>query len=252
MQFGKALEQILQAIVNADPVFGPVQMIKVDITDSFYRVWLNVHDIPRLAVALTALHGGEPLLAPPLVLPMGWTESPPYFCTDTETIADVTNRYLANHWKPPTHCLETVANTLAITNADATPSTRLHDTLSPPTMAISSRPTNLRTWKLPLKKVDVFVDDFLGLGQGDPPTLSKIRRTLLHTPDEVFRELEEADDAFRKEPASVKQLKARRDASWATQKLLLGWIIDTLLMTLELPDHRKKHLLAILNDILFT
>jgi hypothetical protein len=103
MQFGKALERILQAIVDADPTFGPVQMIKVDIADGFYRVWLNVHDIPKLAVALPTLHGEEPLVALPLVLPMGWTESPPYFCATTETVADITNRRLANHWLPPPH-----------------------------------------------------------------------------------------------------------------------------------------------------
>jgi hypothetical protein len=34
MQFGKSLERILQAIVDADPTFGPVQMIKVDIAGS--------------------------------------------------------------------------------------------------------------------------------------------------------------------------------------------------------------------------
>jgi hypothetical protein len=80
MQFGKALERILQTIVDANPRFGPVQLIKVDIADGFYRILLNAHDIPKLAVALPPLHGEEPLLALPLlVLPMGWTESPPCF-----------------------------------------------------------------------------------------------------------------------------------------------------------------------------
>jgi hypothetical protein len=248
MQFGKALERILQAIVDADPTFGPVQMIKVDIADGFYRVWLNVDDIPKLAVALPALHGEEPLVALPLVLPMGWTESPPYFCGATETVADITNRRLANHWQPPPHRLEALANTKATTLDDTPPvarATSLTTAINP------ARPTNRRTRKRPLKKVDVFVDDFLGLGQGDATTLSQIRRTLLHTLDEVFRPLEPTDDAFRKEPASVKKLQGG-DAYWATRKMLLGWIIDTLRLTLELPLHRKERLLAILDEILPT
>ena len=112
----------------------------------------------------------------------------------------------------------------------------------------AARPTNRRKRKRPLKKVDVFVDNFLGLGQGDVKTLSKIRRTLLHTLDEVFRPLEPTDDAFRKEPASVKKLLGG-DAYWATRKMLLGWIIDTMRLTLELPSHRKERLLAILDGI---
>jgi hypothetical protein len=92
MQFGKALERILQAIVDANPAFGPVHLIKVDIADGFYRIWLNVQDIPKLAVAIPALDGKEPLLALPFVLPMGWTESPPYLCAAIETVTDVANR----------------------------------------------------------------------------------------------------------------------------------------------------------------
>jgi hypothetical protein len=83
MQFGKALKQILQAIVNADLAHSPVKLIKVDITDGFYRIWLNLHDIPKLACSIPTLYGEEPLLALPLVLPMGWTELPPYFCAAT-------------------------------------------------------------------------------------------------------------------------------------------------------------------------
>jgi hypothetical protein len=178
MQFGKPLERILQAIVDANPAFGPVHLIKVDIARGFYRIGLNVQDIPKLAVAIPALDGKEPLLALPLVLPMGWTESPPYFCAATETVTDVANRRLANHWDPPPHRVEALAKTEpsdeeSIASGPATCS---------PTTTVSSRPTNRRTRKLPIKKFDVFVDDFIGLGQGSPRTLSKVRRTLLHAP----------------------------------------------------------------------
>jgi hypothetical protein len=188
MQFGKALERILerilQAIVDANPKHGPVHLIKVDIADGFYRIWLNVHDIPKLAVAITTLYGEEPLLALPLVLPMGWTESPPY----------------------------------------------------------------RRTRQRPLQQTDVFVDDFAAMAQGDKRQVSKVRRTLLHTLDEVLRKLDALDDEHRKEPASTNKLK-QGDACWDTQKLVLGWIINTILLTLELSRHRKDRLKAILNEV---
>jgi hypothetical protein len=111
MQFGKALKRILQAIVDANPDYGPVHLIKVDIADGFYRIWVNGDDITKLVVALPPLGSTEPLVALPLVLPMGWTESPPYFCAATETVTNMTNWRLMNRWKAPPHRLEALANT---------------------------------------------------------------------------------------------------------------------------------------------
>jgi hypothetical protein len=94
MQFRKALQMILQSLVDANPKYGPVYLIKVNIVDGFYCIWLNTTDIPKLACSLPAQLGNEPLLALPLVLLMGWTKSPPYFCATTETIVDITNKRL--------------------------------------------------------------------------------------------------------------------------------------------------------------
>jgi hypothetical protein len=103
MQFGKALERLIQDIVEANPRYGPVYLMKVDIADGFYRVWVRAPDIVKLAVSIPTLDGDEPLLALPLVLPMGWTESPPWFCATTETCTDVANQRLQRGWKAPPH-----------------------------------------------------------------------------------------------------------------------------------------------------
>ena len=50
MQFGRTLQRILQGIFDADPRFGPVYFIKVDIADGFYRIWTNPADIPKMGV----------------------------------------------------------------------------------------------------------------------------------------------------------------------------------------------------------
>ena len=225
MQFGKALQRILQALVDANPAFGPVHLFKVDIADGFYRIWLNIADIPKLACAIPPLYGDEPLLALPLVLPMGWTQSPPYFCAATKTIADITNKRLANRWPAPPHRLEALAASAPSPDDDTFPSlpTNPPTTLQQP----EHPPANRRLRKRPLKKVEVFVDDFVGMGQGTMAKLSNIRRTLLHSLDEVLRPLDPDDDAYRKEPASTKKLW-QGDAAWGTRKLILGWIIDTI------------------------
>ena len=72
-------------------------MAKIDIADGFYRVWLQIADIPQLGVALPTTPGGDPLVAFPLALPMGWVESPPYFTSLTETSCGLANNMLARN-----------------------------------------------------------------------------------------------------------------------------------------------------------
>ena len=245
MQFGKALERILAQIVSANPAHGPVQLIKVDIADGFYRVWLNLSDIPKLAVSIPSLKGEEPLLAFPLVLPMGWTESPPYFCAATETVTDVANERARNNWKPRPHRLDEASDSAPAEKDSDTPNS------SNPSATFTELPDTIphRDFKKRvLSRFDVFVDDFIGMGQGTRGQLTNLRRILLHTLDEVFRPLEPDDSPSRKEPASVKKL-LQGDACWATRKVILGWIIDTLKMTIELPQHRVERLTEILDSI---
>jgi len=243
MQFGHALERIITQTVRSDPRFGPVKFLKIDIADGFYRVWLHIHDIPTLAVAIPHLPGEPDLLALPLALPMGWTQSPPAFCTVTETIADVANSYLHRHRHWPPHRLDPLADSPSL-DAIALPA---------PTSATAATTTSLpppnpllRHLRRPLAAVDVFVDDFIALAQ--PATQHSTRRTLMHTIDQVFRPLAPSDPAHRTEPISVTKL-AKGDAAWSTCKKLLGWIVDSESMTLTLPPRRLLRLETLLASI---
>jgi hypothetical protein len=100
----------------------------------------------------------------------------------------------------------------------------------------------------PLEKYDIFVDDFIGAAQGSKERLIAIRRVLLHTLDELFRPLEDADNPHRRKPASTKKLD-KGDAYWETRKLILGWILDTLRMTIEMPQRQVDCLRKILDSI---
>jgi hypothetical protein len=77
MQFGRTLQRILTRVVHADPRYDNVHLAKIDLADGFYRVWLQIADIPKLGVVLPTSPGQPPLIAFPLTLPMGWVESPP-------------------------------------------------------------------------------------------------------------------------------------------------------------------------------
>jgi hypothetical protein len=234
MQFGKALQRVLDKVVHADPVYGPVALAKIDIADGFYRIRLQSHDIPRLGVILPS-NGGEPLVAFPLALPMGWVESPPYFTSVTETACDLLNAALQRWDNPQPHSLESLA---------ATPPVNDTPTLREGTQGLAlagSTGTRLP----PVAYGDVYVDDFI-LAAQTKRHQQRVMRSALHSIDRVLRPLGPLDGAHRKDPVSVKKLR-QGDACWATRKTILGWDLDTVSGTLNLPAHRLARLYALLD-----
>jgi hypothetical protein len=308
MQFGQALDRVLYKIHHANRHFGPVHMIKVDIADGFYRIRVSASHMPTLGVAFPSGPGEPPLVAIPLVLPMGWVSSPPFFCMATETAADIANQFLSfSMLHPPPHPLCQVADTpsnfqpvsrylpvpatapistashakpqllIAPFHAQPLPAPSLLPYASsfswplidsptppqPPTVVsippnfssvplppVRSQPNQRYLPSIPLAYVDLYMDDFLGLAQGHPGLRERVRSTLFHSIDKIFRPLGPMDDhTSRREPISISKLN-KGDAKWATRKCLLGWIIDTVRETIELPEHRRLRLLSILADLL--
>ena len=99
-----------------------------------------------------------------------------------------------------------------------------------------------------LSYVDVFGDDFLGLAQGPRHRHRHVRRTLFHALDKVLRPLDRKDATQRKEVLSLKKLDAG-DCSWSTCQTMLGWIFDSVNMTIALPPHRVARLKEIVHAI---
>ena len=74
--------------------------MKVDLSNGFYCVDLSIDDAPKLGVVFPTCPNEEPPVAIPLVLPIGWKNSPLVFSTVTETIADVTNSVISHSVDP--------------------------------------------------------------------------------------------------------------------------------------------------------
>ena len=82
MQFGRAFHRIIQAIWEADPDKGPVQVPKLDVTDAYHRgtnrpSWVGAFTY----VIPLADEGYCIIICINLVLPMIWVDSPNYSCT---------------------------------------------------------------------------------------------------------------------------------------------------------------------------
>ena len=91
MQFDRTLKQTLQKIRHMDPHHRPVHLSKVHLADGFCQFGLALSGISELGITFPTCRDKEQLIAFPLVLLMGWVESPPAFCAGTETIADLAN-----------------------------------------------------------------------------------------------------------------------------------------------------------------
>ena len=120
--------------------------------------------------------------------------------------------------------------------------TLLADAAQAPTDQVLAPPSNC-AYSKPLGHTDVFMDDFIQLGQGGPKRMKALRQHLLHAIDQVLAR-PEVSSAKRLEAVSLKKL-LKGDGSWATRKVLLGWLIDTVRQTMELPPHRKQALAEI-------
>jgi len=240
MQFRRALQPLLYKMHHANPRLGPVHISKIDIADGFYRIRIKAEDALKLGVLFPAREGEEDVIGFPLTLPMGWKESPPNFSAATETVADLANQ-VVDHSQHP-HRLDRVSET-APNMQQATPA--LHND-----GAFTSVPTRQpeQHYHRPLAYWDMCVDDFIGLAQGNQWKRRNTKRSLLHQLDLVLRQLSPEDSPHRQEPALVSKM-IKGDATWATRKIVLGWLIDTTQKTINLPSHRYDRLLEILASI---
>ncbi|KAL7571454.1 hypothetical protein ACA910_019209 [Epithemia clementina (nom. ined.)] len=160
------------------------------------------------------------------------------------------NQYAGSSWDPPIHLLEHQASTppqfllqrakpLITVPPPAAPY-QLYQATGRPT-----HPRRIHNHLRPLAYADVFIDDEILVGQGSAARLNRFPRQVLHLNDKVFRPNNATNNSSRKQPISTRKLD-KGDACWATRKQVLGWEIDTLAGTMELPPHRQERLLTIL------
>jgi len=229
MQFGPALSRLLQHVVYANPDFGPVYLAKLDLADGYYRIPLAPHAAQQLAVVLPPDHDTNNLIGIPLSLPMGWAQSPPYFCAFTETCADMANAFLAYNTVLPTHALE----------AETQPTP--HSPCQPPR---SRLPWQASPPNAPTAHVDVYIDDFILAAQR--PRLDDTMRATVHSIETVFHD----DPAAPRRQVISRSKLNKGDGSWSTTKRVLGWDIDTALQTIHLPPHRQARLEELISPLL--
>jgi hypothetical protein len=230
MQMGFALQRILQTIAYANPAFGPPLLCKFDLSDGYYRVPLSPEATLELAVVIPGFARHKSLVALPLCLPMGWKNSPPYFCAFTESIADIANASIQCQTAWPPHPLEGPSQNHSVPKQDFEA-----QVLHPPSPPLRN----------PVAMVDIYVDDFIGIAQR--PHLHTTLRVTLHAIDSIFHgDPLPTDKPTRKATISASKLAAG-DGAWSTRKIVLGWDLNTAAGTIGLPSHKASRLLDLLS-----
>ena len=232
---------MIDCILTAPPKLGPAFLNKVDLADAYMRIWVLLEDIPSVAFLVPkATPDEEHLVGFHLSITMGYVESAAFFCATTETVKDRTLDILSTCHTAPPHHLENLADTKPPqTSAEEVAATleanSNWEALSPHARDIS------------LAHVEVYLDDFIGITQRGPTKISQMTRHLFHTINDIFRP-NNKDNIEQEEPISLKKIR-KVDAAWSTQKVILGWAINTVKQVLTLPAYRKINLLALLDAI---
>ena len=173
MQFGGALPRLLYLARHQNPKFDLLKGSKHDVKDGFYRMFLNLKDCLRLSLVLPKYEGEDQLTAVPMSCTMGWVQSPPTFCTVSETVCDRANEHSGTA-SAPDHRLAAQAGAEDDYDRSLSPRPRSEEDLQadarlaevagswpvdgpePPPPAPSNRPL-----QKPLAVTDVFVDEFI-------------------------------------------------------------------------------------------
>ena len=117
MRFGGALQRILKQVLTADPRLGPVYISKVDLADSYMRLWESMEDFPSVASLIPKKNTSETQLVRfHLLLPIGYIDSAPYFCKAAETVTNITNETIALREQAGEHPLRVAAESRAADN----------------------------------------------------------------------------------------------------------------------------------------
>ena len=164
MQFGHALDRVLCHVRHANPKCGPVRTSKHDIKDGFYRLFLRARDSLRLSI-IPPRHPGEPqLIGIPMACTVGWVQSPPTFCTVSETVCDLANDAMGSQGKvAEPHRLDTIPKSLDDCDRSMTPRTR-EPANAKADLALSSMPCLARDVSKALDRESITPESSLGPG----------------------------------------------------------------------------------------
>jgi hypothetical protein len=224
-ELGNVLPRILDFMAYV-PSEEHIYFTKVDLADGYWRMIVDPEERWNFAYVMPSAPGVPTRLVVPSALQMGWNESPAYFCATTETARDVAQRWIDDSTTLPEHPMEP--------------------------LTIPTKPPRRQTSDGPPHQMSaVYVDDFLGACVEDKKgkLLQRTARATLHAIHNVFPPPSVTGNPDAKDPISEKKM-LKGDGRWDTQKEILGYLLDGIHRTVQLPPTRAADLLKEIRSIL--
>jgi hypothetical protein len=217
-ELGNVLPRILDFMAHV-PADEHIHFSKMDLADGYWRMIVEHESRWNFAYVMPSPPGTPIRLVIPSALQMGWNESPAYFCCATETIRDVAQSWIDTGTHKPIHPMETFT---------APQAPARHQT----------------SGNQPYQMSSVYVDDFIlaAVEDASGKFLQKTARATLHAIHSVFQPPAATGTLDAKDPISEKKL-AKGDARWDTKKEILGYWLDGINRTIQLPPPRADDLL---------
>jgi hypothetical protein len=224
-ELGNVLPRILDFMASVPPE-EHIHFSKMDLADGYWRMVVEPDARWNFAYVMPSADGQPIRLVIPRALQMGWNESPAYFCATTETARDVAQCWIDSNTRLAEHPMESFTT---------------------PTMPARRQSTNGPRHQMSA----VYVDDFClaAVEDASGTLLQRTARATLHGIHSVFPTPAATGTPDAKDPISEKKL-AKGDARWDTRKEILGYWLNGIDRTIQLPPNRAALLLKEVKAIL--
>ena len=224
-ELGNVLLRVLDFMATV-PEEEDIHFAKVDLADGYWRMIVEKEQRYNFAYVLPTKPGMETMIVVPSALQMGWNESPAYFCATTETVRDVSQAWIDDQAKLPWHPMEKFTT---------------------PTTPACRQSSEGPQWQMSA----VYVDDHIMCAVEDRQgkLLRRTARATLHAIHSVFQTPAATGTPEAKDPISQKKLD-KGDGRFATEKEILGYLLDGTSRTIRLPTDRADALLKEVKAIL--
>ena len=214
-QLGFCVQRIIARMADNFSIASPFIFCKLDIKDGFWRMRVSNKDAWNFAYVLPSIKDNptedDIELVVPNSLQMGWCESPPFFCSGSETARDIIDE-LVSRPNLPVH--------------------RFTDIMM----------AEFRKSKLPESKggetfFEVFVDDFVcATNNLTDAHLTQVSKAMIHGVHSIFPPPEVTGHPGG-DPVSEKKLD-KGEGVWSHKKEILGWDFDGKEFTIQLPPKK--------------
>ncbi len=229
-ELGQVVRRIISLLADHCDPNKPFKFAKIDIKDGFWRMVVSQIDAWNFCYTIPPKEPtedfGERLIVVPTALQMGWRESPPYFCTATETARDIIASLMAG-------------NMSALSVHPFEDHMCVHPSgTAQPNEAPAFTPTDKPFQKL-CNILEVYVDDFVaGTNDLSEANLRGTSRAILHGIHSIFPP-PSVSGHNGEDPVSYKKL-LNGDGFWSYEKEILGWIFNGKDFTLRLPQEKLE------------